>query len=223
MKATIFSALADRLERAERTDPDLDSDIYEALGYEVIRRPRSPRGVAWRYRGRGPLDQYGHSHWQTQGRLTFSVDDAYRHIARPLWGDAEIVLSMRTNRSKASSVLPVGRVAIQSEASTPALALCALTMRLMGHRAETPLASDELASARHALGLSDDRDHSYRNRYYTRPDTADGMIWERLVGRGLAVKSEAASPVGVNYGLTFEGAIRALQPGESLCGEDFPR
>jgi hypothetical protein len=68
--------LADLLERVESGNHALTADIYEALGYEVIRAPRSPRGIAWRYRGHG---HFGfEDRWISMEMLSTSIDKARR-------------------------------------------------------------------------------------------------------------------------------------------------
>ena len=87
-----------------------------------------------------------------------------------------------------------------------------------------PAMTDDLRElARHALGLPNDLPRSYRNRFVTGPG-GDGHAWDRLVTAGLAKKRSGETlPFGGSdfYWLTREGAVSALEPGETLCPEDF--
>lgn len=71
-----LTVLAERVERHEEheSSADLTADIYEALGYEVIRRPRNGRGFAWKYRGDGPL--YNNARWVSMNWFASSFDAA---------------------------------------------------------------------------------------------------------------------------------------------------
>lgn len=80
----------------------------------------------------------------------------------------------------------------------------------------------QLSLARHALGLPNKRDRSYRNRYLIPKDSPDYADWCAMV-----VNDEArvASPHGSAlccFALTLHGAQLALGPGERLDAEDFP-
>lgn len=69
-------SLADRCEKLTDTDSivELNADIYEALGYEVIRRPRNSKGIAWKYRGNGPL--FNSERWVSMNWFLRSIDGA---------------------------------------------------------------------------------------------------------------------------------------------------
>ena len=77
--------------------------------------------------------------------------------------------------------------------------------------------------ARHALGLPNSTARSYRNRYlaaYVPGGPYD--LWDELVAAGLA----EAGPFEKSgksrwFSLTRAGAEAALDPGETLCPEDF--
>ncbi len=75
--------------------------------------------------------------------------------------------------------------------------------------------------ARHALGLTDGRKTSYRNRYYAHFGSVKGTAWDSLVEQKLAEK-EAGETSLTGYFLTLAGAKSVLEPGERLCSEDFP-
>lgn len=73
--------------------------------------------------------------------------------------------------------------------------------------------------ARHALGLPNGRKRSYRNRYFT-----SGTNKER---QAMIKAGEADGVIEIReprsmYWLTVKGAKAALEPGETLCPEDFP-
>jgi carotenoid cleavage dioxygenase-like enzyme len=70
--------------------------------------------------------------------------------------------------------------------------------------------------ARHALGLTEGRRKSYRNRYVAGIGTDAEERWDDLVRRGLAQRD------GGCFRLTEEGARAALNNGEKLDPEDFP-
>lgn len=70
-----MTALADliaKLEAAKEGSADLTADIYEAVGCEVIRSPRAPNGIAWKYRGRGPSGRVA-ERWESMEDLTTSL------------------------------------------------------------------------------------------------------------------------------------------------------
>jgi hypothetical protein len=79
--------------------------------------------------------------------------------------------------------------------------------------------------ARHALGLPNPSRRSYRNRFVASDGERVWKEWQELVGRGAA----EARPLSAHghgrtlFCLTASGARAALNPGERLCPEDFPR
>ena len=70
------------------------------------------------------------------------------------------------------------------------------------------LSDIERKKIRHALGL-DNSDVAYRNRFATRPDSADGFIWEGLVERGLAFKEQVRGQSYTSYWVSRAGLIAA--------------
>lgn len=77
----------------------------------------------------------------------------------------------------------------------------------------TIMTAEQRELARHALGLPNLNKCSYRNRYFTGPSHA---VWNGMVKAGWAVFE-------VNmYALRRDGALLALDAGESLDLEDFP-
>lgn len=84
---------------------------------------------------------------------------------------------------------------------------------------------EQLALARHALGLPNDNGKSYRNRFYAAVNTRDWQQWNNMVERGLADKEKCDGSTVKHcwFWLTREGATLALMPRESLDAEDFPR
>lgn len=224
-RAENLLALAVSIEQAVTGDRHLDAHIYDALGYQTIRERSHAAGIAWRWRGRGPLDEYQHTHWSSMSRLTFDASDAYDHLLRPLAPSSNISLEMNASRAMASMILPLGPGIIQSRCKTPALALCGLAMRLMHWRAENPIPTAfGYDNARHALGFDNEGvKRSYRNRYTASPGSPPAIHFEDMVVKGFARRDIVQPGSNTIYAMTFEGAIRALQPGEALCGEDFPR
>jgi hypothetical protein len=85
------------------------------------------------------------------------------------------------------------------------------------------LTTRENELARHALGL-DRRKFSYRN-YYVVGSGNDHTAWIGLVKRGLALRRPGDDLTGGSdiFYLTRAGALAALEPGETLCEEDFPK
>lgn len=86
----------------------------------------------------------------------------------------------------------------------------------------------QIELARHALGLPNSFRTSYRNRYMVPQGTADYRDWLQMVAEGNATrpKDHAAKkwPTGDRmFYLTKAGAELALEPGEKLDREDFPR
>jgi hypothetical protein len=78
--------------------------------------------------------------------------------------------------------------------------------------------------ARHALGLDGSR-KSYRNRYFAPHNSEALKAWHDLAVKGLAETGGTRAPAGspVFCCLTRRGAEAVLEPGETLCPEDFPQ
>lgn len=77
--------------------------------------------------------------------------------------------------------------------------------------------------ARRALGLPNSKGRSYRNYYLAAYEPGVFDEWQQMVDAGHA---DGIPDYGGNYWwfwLTRAGADAALEPGESLCPEDFPR
>ena len=78
--------------------------------------------------------------------------------------------------------------------------------------------------ARHALGLPSPNRTSFRNRYFA---PALGHVTEQWRAMVAAGEAEGGTPARrmatIFFRLTLKGAQQALEPGESLCFEDFPR
>jgi hypothetical protein len=84
------------------------------------------------------------------------------------------------------------------------------------------LSNREKALARHALGLPNQWGQSYRNRFVAANAPGDYDVWLSLKGKG-AAGSMVADAGKTRFWLTFEGAKAALESGERLDPEDFPR
>ncbi|MDO9006316.1 MAG: hypothetical protein Q7V20_22970 [Aquabacterium sp.] len=82
----------------------------------------------------------------------------------------------------------------------------------------------QIALARHALGLPNSDNRSYRNRFCAGKGHSDHPKWNALVSAGLATVTRHAGGLGGQdtFRLTLAGAKAALAKGESLCPEDFP-
>ena len=77
--------------------------------------------------------------------------------------------------------------------------------------------------ARHALGLPNKRNRSYRNHFVTGEGCDDHKHWLELVSVGFAKRRKGSALTGGDdlFLLTKTGATDALAPGESLDPEDF--
>ena len=86
------------------------------------------------------------------------------------------------------------------------------------------LSPDQIALARHALGLPNDRRRSYRNRFVAGPGHQDYDAWAAMARMGAANRDTRARGGGAMdlFWLTRAGAAAALQKGERLDPEDFP-
>lgn len=85
------------------------------------------------------------------------------------------------------------------------------------------MTKQQIELARHALGLPNERNRSYRNRFCATPSLLEGgkyMEWSWLVAAGLATMQPGGT-LDFFY-LTRAGAEMALLSGESLDPEDFP-
>lgn len=83
----------------------------------------------------------------------------------------------------------------------------------------------QIELARHALGLTNGRMVSYRNRYVIGAGAAEHGDWLAMVEFGFATRRDGAKlPYGGDdlFNLTEAGTQAALLVGETLCGEDFP-
>ena len=77
--------------------------------------------------------------------------------------------------------------------------------------------------ARHALGLPNARNQSYRNHFVTGEGSSDFEHWCAMAAAGLARRRAGCALTGGDelFWLTFKGATDALEPGEQLDPEDF--
>ena len=75
--------------------------------------------------------------------------------------------------------------------------------------------------ARHALGLPNEQNTTFRNHYCVGPENPDYAKWEDLVEKGLAVKALGGQNwCGDFFYLTLEGAREVLLPDEHISRED---
>lgn len=109
--------VAEKCALANSGSHDLNADIYEALGYDVIRSPRTPGGIYWRYRGFGLLDR-SPSRWEVQRDFSRSIDDAATLAGG--WFKLEPD-SLRGWRA-------LGKMGAWRHAATPALAVCSAAL-----------------------------------------------------------------------------------------------
>ena len=78
--------------------------------------------------------------------------------------------------------------------------------------------------ARHALGLPNKRNTTFRNRFCAGPGHRDHPEWERMARAGDATVQRQSGGLGGQdtFSMTETGAKSALKSGERLCAEDFP-
>lgn len=134
-----FEELAARCEAATGTwyDHALDADIYEALGYSVLRERKSPSGRGWMHRGHGPLG-FG-SHWCGNRALTYKLDDALTLVPEGAlwkidrgmtWSDDRAANGQRTDYRAGVGIGDVPATWTEGRSFTsPALALSAAALR----------------------------------------------------------------------------------------------
>lgn len=84
------------------------------------------------------------------------------------------------------------------------------------------MTAKQLELARHALGLPNRDNRSYRNHFCIGTYSPDHAEWEDLVSKGLAVKRTSDLWGGDDmFHLTLEGARAAMEPKEHLSREDW--
>lgn len=83
------------------------------------------------------------------------------------------------------------------------------------------MTTEQIAMARHALGLPNESGQSYRNRYFTSSGSVIEREWEELVKSGAASREKGGGKLAHFY-LTEVGAREVLARGETLDPEDFP-
>ena len=78
--------------------------------------------------------------------------------------------------------------------------------------------------ARHALGLPNKGNQSFRNRFCAGPGHRDYAEWERMVRSGVATVYPKGGALGGQdtFSITAYGAMEALRGAETLSSEDFP-
>jgi len=89
------------------------------------------------------------------------------------------------------------------------------------------LTPKQIELARHALGLPNKGNRSYRNRYVSPKTGDDYFSWLDMANVGLArsyghITREHLEASTVYFELTLKGASLVLKPKEKLCQEDFP-
>ena len=78
--------------------------------------------------------------------------------------------------------------------------------------------------ARHALGLPNRKNTSYRNHFCIGPEGDGYSDWEEMVKAGWAIKRTGALWGGADmFHLTLEGALKVREPKEHLSQEDTKR
>lgn len=116
---------------------------------------------------------------------------------------------------RVSAAADGGRTAAPENA---ARASAILTLNMKG--CETMAEIDHRQMMRHALGLPNKTNCSYRNYYAAPIGTHVEKIWDALVTLGCAEKGEPGRML-VGYVLTRKGAESVLLKGETLDKEDF--
>lgn len=80
----------------------------------------------------------------------------------------------------------------------------------------------EKVLARHALGLPNPGNQSYRNRFIASACPGDYDRWVDMLDKGAAEATPFLRGGCRRFWLTEGGALAALEDGERLCPEDFP-
>jgi hypothetical protein len=85
------------------------------------------------------------------------------------------------------------------------------------------MTSEQVKLARHALGLPNKRNMSYRNRFICNPGHDDYDNWMAMEKTGYAMRIKPSSIMSgmFFFWLTPDGAKLALHAGEKLDPEDF--
>jgi hypothetical protein len=78
--------------------------------------------------------------------------------------------------------------------------------------------------ARHALGLPNKQNTSYRNRFFTDPGCTDYAEWQAMVAEGNAIERTGSLWSGDRtrnmFCLTLKGALAVRGPKEHISRED---
>lgn len=133
-------ALADRCEKTERPDRELDAEIYEALGFTVRRKPLHP---ASRRTPPGGIYLQG-ALWKTIGRVSAEIDVAASVLRQkaPEWNWS---LQSVIAEGEAFEALVAG---CSGQGALGSLALCAAFLRALARRAQpSPPERTERATA----------------------------------------------------------------------------
>lgn len=83
------------------------------------------------------------------------------------------------------------------------------------------MTTEQIAMARHALGLPNESGQSYRNRYFTSSGSVIEREWEELVKSGMAAREKGGGKL-THFYLTEAGARAAIARSETLDPQDFP-
>ena len=85
------------------------------------------------------------------------------------------------------------------------------------------MTDEQIELARHALGLPNKRNRSYRNHFVASAGHADFNNWADMVEKGFARSRKGSQLSGSDpvFWLTWAGASRALRRGELLDPDDF--
>lgn len=82
---------------------------------------------------------------------------------------------------------------------------------------------DQIELARHALGLPNADNKSYRNYFCAGPGHSDFSHWTEMVSAGDAVTEKRDGFGGDHlFWLTLSGAKKATRDGEVIDASDFP-
>lgn len=80
---------------------------------------------------------------------------------------------------------------------------------------------EQIGLARHALGLPNEKNTTYRNRYFASKGSYADREWHLIVDTGMALRVPWAWSLGDLFFLTKAGAAHVLCPNEHLDPEDF--
>ena len=114
-----------KLEAATEGSRELDADIYEAIGCEVVRARKSRRGLNWCYRGHFPHGWLA-IRWEKMNHLTTSIDAALTLVPEGMFWSIDSSGSAYICQLDSGGQRGSVRV---GDGESPALALCIAALK----------------------------------------------------------------------------------------------